>query len=157
MFPASHFIPHFLICIISVGFPGGSVAKNSPANARDRGSIPGSGRSSEEGNGSPRQYSLLGNPMDRGAWWATVHGVTKELDVTDWLKNNTIISCPSYTIPLDYVGKVYFIVLTYSVSSRLSLFERVPGSTILHCLPRLTHSCQHSSAFSWGNIVIPGT
>ena len=56
------------------------MAKNPLANAgdiRDLGSIPGSGRSSEEGKGDPLQYSCLENPMDRGAWKATVHGVTK--------------------------------------------------------------------------------
>ena len=58
--------------------PGGSVVKNLPANAGDVGSIPGSGRSPGEGNGNPFQDSCLGNPMDKGAWWATVHGVTKE-------------------------------------------------------------------------------
>ena len=52
-----------------VGFPGGSAVKNPPANVRGVGSIPGSGRSPGEGNGSPLQYSCLGNPMDRGAWW----------------------------------------------------------------------------------------
>ena len=54
--------------------------KNLPANAgdiRDAGSILGSGRSPGGGHGSPLQYSCLENPMDRGAWWATVHGVTK--------------------------------------------------------------------------------
>ena len=51
--------------------------KVSASNAGDLGSIPGSGKSPEEGNGNPLQYSCLGNPMDRGAWWATVHGVTK--------------------------------------------------------------------------------
>ena len=53
------------------------VVKNSPANARDvrdAGSIPGSGRFPGEGNGNPLQYSCLENPMDRGAWWATVPG-----------------------------------------------------------------------------------
>ena len=59
------------------GFPGGSVVKNSPANARDMGSIPGSERSHGEGDVNPRQYSCLENPMDRGAWQAAVHGVTK--------------------------------------------------------------------------------
>ena len=59
------------------GFPDGSVVKNPPANARDLGSIPGSGRTPKEGNGNPLQYSCLGNPMDRGGWWATVHGVAK--------------------------------------------------------------------------------
>ena len=53
-----------------VGFPGVSVVKNLPANAGDMGSIPGSGRSPEEGNGNPLQYSCQGNPMDRGVWWA---------------------------------------------------------------------------------------
>ena len=50
------------------GFPGGSVVKNVPANAGDTSLIP---------NGNPLQYSCLGNPMDRGSWWATVHGVAK--------------------------------------------------------------------------------
>ena len=65
-----------------VGSPGGSVVKNLPANAGGTGSIPRSGRSSGEGNGNPLWYSCLGNPMDREAWWATVQGVTKELDMT---------------------------------------------------------------------------
>ena len=53
------------------------VVKNLTANAEDMGSIPGLGRSSGEGNGNPLQCSCLGNPMDRGAWWATIHGVAK--------------------------------------------------------------------------------
>ena len=53
----------------------GSVVKNVPASAKDAGSIPGSGRSPGEGNGNSLQYSCLGNPMDRGAWWAAVHEV----------------------------------------------------------------------------------
>ena len=61
------------------GFLGGSVVKNPPAKAGDSSSIPGSGRSSGEGNGNPLQYSCLENSMDRGAWWATVCGVTKSL------------------------------------------------------------------------------
>ena len=51
--------------------------RNPPPNAGDVGSIPGSGRSPGEGNGNPLQYSCLGNPMDRGAWQAIVHGVTE--------------------------------------------------------------------------------
>ena len=51
--------------------------KESVCNARDPGLIPGSGRSPGEGNGNPLQYSCLGKPHDRGAWWATVHAVTK--------------------------------------------------------------------------------
>ena len=57
--------------------PNGSVVKNSPANARDVGSIPGSGRSPGEGNGNPLHYYCLENPMDKEAWWATVHAVAK--------------------------------------------------------------------------------
>ena len=59
------------------GFPGGSEGKESACSAGDLDSIPGSGRSLGEGNGNPLQNSCLENPMDRGAWWATVHGVTK--------------------------------------------------------------------------------
>ena len=55
-----------------IGFPGGSEVKVSAYNAGDLGSIPRSGRSPAEGNGNPLQYSCLENPMDRGAWWATV-------------------------------------------------------------------------------------
>ena len=61
------------------------MVKNPPASSgdiRDMGSIAGSGRSPEEGNGNSLQYSCLRNPIDRGAWWATVHGFTKELDMT---------------------------------------------------------------------------
>ena len=58
-------------------FPGGSDAKESACNAGDPGSIPGLGRSPGEGNGNPLQYSCLTNFMDKGAWWATVPGVTE--------------------------------------------------------------------------------
>ena len=60
-----------------MGFPGGSDGKVSAHNVGDPGSIPGLGRSPGEGNGHPLQYSCLENPMDRGAWQATVHGVAK--------------------------------------------------------------------------------
>ena len=64
------------------GFPGGSVVKILPANAGNASLIPGLGRSPGEGNGIPLQYSCLGNSMDRRAWCATVHGVTKNSDIT---------------------------------------------------------------------------
>ena len=68
-----------------MGFPGGSVVKHPLANAgdiRDVGLIPGLCRSLGEGDGNPLQDSCLGNPMARGAWWSTVHGVEKDLDMT---------------------------------------------------------------------------
>ena len=61
----------------SRGFPSGSDGKESACNAGDLGLIPELGRSPGEGNGNPLQYFCLENSMDRGAWWATVHGVTK--------------------------------------------------------------------------------
>ena len=68
-----------------LGFPGGSDTKESACSAGDLGSIPGSERSSRERNGNSLQYSCLENSMDGGAWWAAVHGVTKELDMTERL------------------------------------------------------------------------
>ena len=74
-----------------MGLPDGSGLKNLPANAgdvEDMGLIPGWGRSPEGGSGNLLQYSFLGNPMDRGAWWATVHRFSK---------NQTQLSEPTYT------------------------------------------------------------
>ena len=65
------------------------MVKNPPANVGDSGdtsSIPGSGKSLGGGNDNPLQYSCLGNPMDSGVWWATVHGVTRESDITEATK-----------------------------------------------------------------------
>ena len=70
--------------IFLLGFPGGSLVKNPSATAGDTDSIPGSGRSPGEGNGNPLQYSCLEHPMDRGAWWATVHWVAESWM---WLSN----------------------------------------------------------------------
>ena len=63
-------------------FSDGSMVNNPPADAEDPGLIPEWGRTLGAGNGDPLQYSCLENPMDRGAWWATVHRVTEESDVT---------------------------------------------------------------------------
>ena len=65
------------IRITLLDFPGGSDGKESACNAGDMGSIPELGKSPGERNGNLLQYSCLENPMDRGAWWATVHGVAK--------------------------------------------------------------------------------
>ena len=69
------------------GFPGGSDGKESACSAGDLISTPGLGRSSREGNGSPLQYSCLENPVNRGAWRATVHGVAKSwTQLSDFLQ-----------------------------------------------------------------------
>ena len=71
---------HLMISLCLVSLPSGTVVKNPPANAGDPGDIgliPGSGRAPEGGSSNPLQYSCLGNPVDRGAWWATVHGVER--------------------------------------------------------------------------------
>ena len=71
-----------LIVTVRRNFPCDSVVKDLPAMARDAGLIPGSGTSPGGENGNPLQYSCLENPMDRGSWPASVHGVTKESYVT---------------------------------------------------------------------------
>ena len=67
-------LPH---CATAPPAPGGSDSKESACNAGDLGSIPGSGKSPRVGNGNPHQYSCLENSVDRGAWWPTIHEVTK--------------------------------------------------------------------------------
>ena len=78
-----------------MGFPSSSDGKTSTCNAGDLGSIPGSGRSPGEGNGNSLQYSCQENPMDRRAWWATVHGVAKSQ--TRLSDSHTNISKHTYT------------------------------------------------------------
>ena len=76
----------------NMGFPCGSVVKNLPANVGDADSIPGSGKSPGKGNGNPLQYSCLGNPLGRGAWCATVHGVTKsQTRLSNWAWNACLV------------------------------------------------------------------
>ena len=72
-----NFMSGQVLVIYLRGFPCGSDGKESASNARDLGLIPGSGRSPGEGKGYPLQHPCLENPMDRGAWWAIAHGVTK--------------------------------------------------------------------------------
>ena len=76
------FLLQYIQCAKYSVFPQWLSSKESVFSAGDTGSIPESGRIPGEGNGKPLQYSSLGNPMDREDWWATVHGVAKELDMT---------------------------------------------------------------------------
>ena len=101
-------------------------------NATDPGSIPGSGRSPEEGNGNPLQYSHLENPMDGGAWWAAVHGVEKSrtrpsdftftLLIKTFQFNSVAQSCPTLCDPMN---------------------RSTPGLPVHHQLPQFTQTHIH--------------
>ena len=106
IYPSIYIYRHIYIYthIYSWGFPGGSVVKNLPTNAGDAGLIPGSVRSPGEGNGNPLQYSCLGNPMDRGVWWATVCGVTK---------SQTQLSMHAHTYIHTRAYRKYFFVFLF--------------------------------------------
>ena len=97
------------------GFPGGSDGKDSAHNTGGSGLIPGSGRSPGGGNGKPLQYSCLGNPMDREAWWATIHGVAK-----------------SQTRLSDFTFTFHFHALEKEMATHSSVLAwRIPGTVSL--------------------------
>ena len=88
------------------GFFGSTDGKESACNAGDPGSIPGSGRCPGDGNGNTLQYSCLENSVDRGAWWATVHGVT-ESDMTEQLSFH-FISC--LLMRVNFLHSIIYII-----------------------------------------------
>ena len=125
-----------------LSFLGGSVVKNPPASVGDTGEvglIPGPGRSLRMGNGNPLQYSCLGNPMDRGAWWATVNGVSKnrtkkekESDTTEHAhttKNYMMGNSHLKSIPVMMVGTVCC-WRTPSVPGDRELSSSWPGDSV---------------------------
>ena len=114
------------------GFPRGSEGKESACNVRDPGLILESGRSLEEGNGNPLQYSCLENPIDRGAWWAIVNSVTKRWTwlkrlsthkETQWMNWNNDLT---YNQGISISGRLY-------VSTFLEVYIRLPRNTSLKC------------------------
>ena len=155
------------------GFPGGSEVKVSASNAGDLGSIPGLGRSPGEGNGNPLQYSCPENPMDGGAWWATVHGVAKSqtrlsdftspihLTMKKWLMHESIQGSHStsdyecelqsrkacYSFSRKYGDNhIYFAcMLSRSVMSR-SLDCSLPGSSV--------HGISQARILEWAAIFL---
>ena len=124
---------HFLKTIFRsslsyLGFPVDSVVKSLPANGEDTGdmsSIPGPGRSSEGGNGNSLWHSCLGNPMDRGVWWATVHGVKKSwTQLSDWACTHARIYLP---LPISWfcfaLLSLTFLALTNTLADWKKLHE----------------------------------
>ena len=104
-----------------MGFPGGSVVNNLPANggdARDAGLIPVLGGSPGGGHGNSLQYSCLGNAMDRRAWWATVHRVTKSQDMTEHACA-ALHNAKAYSLCLVSRQEIFFDWLVVSLSKTL--------------------------------------
>ena len=110
------FVSVFFLCIstfqghqsygIRAHFPGGSEDKASACNAGDPGLTTGLGRSPGEGNGNPLQYSCLENPMDREAWWATVHGVPKSWTRLSDFTLRTLLTDYIYKDPIFKLGHI---------------------------------------------------
>ena len=105
-----------------MGFPGGPDGKESTCNVGDPGLIPGLGRCPREGNGCPLQYSCLENPTDRGAWWATVHGVTK---------SQTRLSDSHFHTSMDRSGVSCGANMSWAAKPRLLSQERLRASVSL--------------------------
>ena len=102
------------LVLFLLGFPGGSEVKNPPAIG-DMGSIPVSGKSPGEGNDNPLQYSCLENPMDRGSWQATVHGVAR-------VRHNLVMKPPSLSLcQIPRLGNLLWVLELNSV--RISLVK----------------------------------
>ena len=107
-------------------FPGDTVVKNPPANAGDMGLILQSGKFSGEGNGNPLQYSCLGNPVDRGAWWAAVHGVAKsQTGLDNWKTTFTEKGCQA-------------LLWRMTATNNAPCRQHTPG-TVLHASRRGSH------------------
>ena len=127
--------------MIFIDIPGGSEVKASAYNVGDLGSIPVLGRSPGEGNGNPLQYSCLENPMDRGAWWATVHMVTKS-----WTQLSDFTFTFTYELVYysDYlsVSSVQFScsVMSNSVTPWTAACQ---ASHVHHQLPEFTQTYVH--------------
>ena len=121
-----------LIVCSELDFPDSSADQESICDAGDLGSIPGSGRSPGEGNGNSLQYSCLENPMDRGAWWATVHGATKsqtrlsDFPFMHWRRKWQPFQCSCLENPRD--GGVWWAAV-YGVAQSWTRLKRLSSSS----------------------------
>ena len=139
-----YFFLNWRIIYYIYGFPGGSVGKEPTCNARDPDPIPGSGRSPGGGHGSPLQCSWLENPMNRVAWWATVHGVTK---------NRTQLSDSAHTHMYIYIFSymyLFHIIFHYGLSQDIEYsswqFPVLYRKTLLF-IYRMCYFKRNTSAF----------
>ena len=138
--------PHCLVNICYhalLGFLGGAMVKNLLTNAgdiEDVGLIPGSGRSSGEGNGNSLQYSCLGNPMDRRAFWATVHGIAKN---QTWLRTYT-----TYIVRILFLLWVLWTCRAWTLPCLLGT-----AHPALHQLPHVQFDCNLAVAVSHKGIL----
>ena len=123
---------HLLLSSLSVLFNSASVVGEtveSDCNARDPGSIPGLGRSPGEGNGNPLQYGCLENPMDGGAWRATVHGVAK---------SQTRLHCYTTCDPMDAARQASLSITIFrSLLKLMSIESEMPSNHLILCCPLL--------------------
>ena len=125
---------------LRVTYPGASLVAQWPANAGEMGSIPSSERSPEEGNGNPLQYSCLGNPMDRRAFWATVHGIAKS---QTWLRMYT-----TYIVRIVFLLWVLWTCRAWILPCLLST-----AHPALHQLPHVQFDCNLAVAVSHKSIL----
>ena len=148
----AHFFSCQLKCFLNIevvfpdGFPDGSVVKNPPANAGDVSLIPGSGRSPGVENGNPLQYSCLGNPMERGAWWTIVHGVAKSRTWLSTHARSLIILYKVTPVPLYSPFPILFLFILHISTWLLNVY------ILIHCLPSPYHSLFNSVWFSYMDI-----
>ena len=136
-----------------MSFPGGSDGKASACNVGDRGSIPGLGRSPGEGNGNPLQYSCLENPMEGGAWWATVHGVAKSRTGLSDFTSQHLIGSASSKVGFSWAQSTSYVFLILWIDSCcfprvvcLWMYYRI-FICLLFCFSSSDHSSVDSSIF----------
>ena len=137
------------------GFPGLQVVKNLPANAEDMGLIPGLGRSPVGRHGNPLQYFCLENPVSRGAWWATVHGVAERHDwvLTEHLCVKGILIRSHALLPVHSNKDLKFSEVTWLTwdYTAWDLAKLDLETTLNFYALRKDHSPRHSQLYTTGN------